>query len=326
MVVIGGIIGAGIFINPHIVAQRLPTDAQVLAAWTTGGLVALVGAFAYAELGRSVSAGRRSIRLLARRHPSARRLSLWMGAADDHRKRRPGCGRRSRSRQYALRLVGRARRLVHDRWRSSPSSPCRSSTISASGPAAAFSMFRRAQSRGARPAHRGGPAVAGGGVCVAGTAPRRRSGRLPSAPRSSRFSSCTADGRTPITSQRRSRTRAATCRSACSRHGDLVVVRLRAREHGLPAGAGHAWPRGRRATPASEAAAMMFGGAGIDSSTAAIAISTFGFLNLAMLAPTRVYYAMAPMACSCQRSRDCTRATDTTTPSWRKPPGHACWP
>ena len=46
-------------------------------------------------------------------------------------------------------------------------------------------------------------------------------------------------------------------------------------------------------TPASKAAALMFGGLGDRFVTAAIAISTFGFLDLAILAPTRVYYAMA---------------------------------
>src|SRR5262245_58882388 len=51
MVVIGGIIGSGIFINPYIVAQRLDTSGLVLGAWVAGGLIALAGAFAYAELG-----------------------------------------------------------------------------------------------------------------------------------------------------------------------------------------------------------------------------------------------------------------------------------
>ena len=37
----------------------------------------------------------------------------------------------------------------------------------------------------------------------------------------------------------------------------------------------------------------MFGALGDRFVTAAIAISTFGFLDLAILAPTRVYYAMA---------------------------------
>jgi len=51
MVVIGGIIGSGIFINPYIVAGRLDSPALVLAAWAAGGAIALAGAFAYAELG-----------------------------------------------------------------------------------------------------------------------------------------------------------------------------------------------------------------------------------------------------------------------------------
>ena len=51
MVVIGGIIGSGIFINPYIVAGRLDSTLLVLTAWATGGAIALVGALAYAELG-----------------------------------------------------------------------------------------------------------------------------------------------------------------------------------------------------------------------------------------------------------------------------------
>jgi APA family basic amino acid/polyamine antiporter len=50
MAVMGGIIGAGIFINPYLVAQRVHTPALILGAWTAGGLIALVGGFIYAEL------------------------------------------------------------------------------------------------------------------------------------------------------------------------------------------------------------------------------------------------------------------------------------
>lgn len=49
-VVVGGIIGAGIFINPYIVARRLDSEALVLAAWVVGGAIALAGAFSFAEL------------------------------------------------------------------------------------------------------------------------------------------------------------------------------------------------------------------------------------------------------------------------------------
>ena len=51
MVVIGGIIGAGIFLNPAIVAQRVHTSAFILTTWAVGGAVALVGALYFAELG-----------------------------------------------------------------------------------------------------------------------------------------------------------------------------------------------------------------------------------------------------------------------------------
>src|SRR5687767_13651283 len=51
MVVIGGIIGAGIFVTPYIVAQRLDTPLLVLGAWVAGGAIALAGAYSYAELG-----------------------------------------------------------------------------------------------------------------------------------------------------------------------------------------------------------------------------------------------------------------------------------
>jgi APA family basic amino acid/polyamine antiporter len=50
MLVMGGIIGSGIFINPHVVALHLHTPALNLLAWISGGVVALLGAFAYAEL------------------------------------------------------------------------------------------------------------------------------------------------------------------------------------------------------------------------------------------------------------------------------------
>jgi APA family basic amino acid/polyamine antiporter len=51
MVVIGGIIGVGIFSNPSSVAARLDSPTLVLLAWAAGGAVAIAGAFAYAELG-----------------------------------------------------------------------------------------------------------------------------------------------------------------------------------------------------------------------------------------------------------------------------------
>lgn len=50
MIVMGGIVGAGIFINPYVVARQLHTPVLILAAWAAGGLLAMIGAFIYAEL------------------------------------------------------------------------------------------------------------------------------------------------------------------------------------------------------------------------------------------------------------------------------------
>ena len=50
MAVMGGIIGAGIFINPYLVAQRVHSSGLILGAWIAGGVIALIGGFIYAEL------------------------------------------------------------------------------------------------------------------------------------------------------------------------------------------------------------------------------------------------------------------------------------
>jgi APA family basic amino acid/polyamine antiporter len=50
MIVMGGIIGSGIFINPYVVARHVGSTPLILAAWAAGGVIALLGAFVYAEL------------------------------------------------------------------------------------------------------------------------------------------------------------------------------------------------------------------------------------------------------------------------------------
>ncbi len=51
LLVIGGIIGTGVFFNTANVAQRVHTPALILAAWIAGGAIAAIGALSYAELG-----------------------------------------------------------------------------------------------------------------------------------------------------------------------------------------------------------------------------------------------------------------------------------
>ena len=50
MIVMGGIVGSGIFMNPYVVARQVHTPFLILGAWVLGGLIALAGAFIYAEL------------------------------------------------------------------------------------------------------------------------------------------------------------------------------------------------------------------------------------------------------------------------------------
>jgi APA family basic amino acid/polyamine antiporter len=50
MIVMGGIVGSGIFINPYVVARRVSTPFLILGVWALGGLIALAAAFIWAEL------------------------------------------------------------------------------------------------------------------------------------------------------------------------------------------------------------------------------------------------------------------------------------
>jgi basic amino acid/polyamine antiporter, APA family len=50
MLVMGGIIGAGIFVNPAEVARHVDTPGLIVGVWIAGGIVALAASFVYAEL------------------------------------------------------------------------------------------------------------------------------------------------------------------------------------------------------------------------------------------------------------------------------------
>jgi APA family basic amino acid/polyamine antiporter len=78
MIVMGGIIGAGIFITPYVVAQQVPSTILILGAWAVGGLIALAGAFIYAELSsqRSTSGGQ-YVYLRDAFHPSLAFVYGW---------------------------------------------------------------------------------------------------------------------------------------------------------------------------------------------------------------------------------------------------------
>src|SRR5438477_11089758 len=78
MIVMGGIIGAGIFINPYVVAQQVHSPVLILGAWAVGGLIALAGAFIYAELsGHSSLSGGQYIYLRDAFHPALAFIYGW---------------------------------------------------------------------------------------------------------------------------------------------------------------------------------------------------------------------------------------------------------
>jgi amino acid transporter len=67
MIVMGGIVGSGIFINPHVVARHVHTPFLILGVWLAGGGMAMLGAFIWAELAtRLPGAGRGNICICAK--------------------------------------------------------------------------------------------------------------------------------------------------------------------------------------------------------------------------------------------------------------------
>ncbi len=55
-IVVGMIIGGGIFVVPNLVARSMPTGASILALWIFAGLLSFCGALACAELGTALPA------------------------------------------------------------------------------------------------------------------------------------------------------------------------------------------------------------------------------------------------------------------------------
>jgi APA family basic amino acid/polyamine antiporter len=79
MIVMGGIVGAGIFINPYVVAQQVHTPVMILGTWIIGGIVAMLGAFVYAELAaRRPAVGGQYAHLREAFHPVVGFLYGWV--------------------------------------------------------------------------------------------------------------------------------------------------------------------------------------------------------------------------------------------------------
>jgi APA family basic amino acid/polyamine antiporter len=79
MIVMGGIVGAGIFANPSEVAHRVHTPFLILGVWVLGGVLALFGAFIWAELAtRLPGAGGQYLYLREAYHPSVAFVYGWV--------------------------------------------------------------------------------------------------------------------------------------------------------------------------------------------------------------------------------------------------------
>jgi APA family basic amino acid/polyamine antiporter len=78
MIVMGGIVGAGIFANPSEVAHRVHTPFLILGVWVLGGFIAMCGAFIWAELAtRLPGTGGQYLYLREAYHPSVSFVYGW---------------------------------------------------------------------------------------------------------------------------------------------------------------------------------------------------------------------------------------------------------
>ena len=79
MIVMGGIVGAGIFANPSEVAHRVHTPFLIFGVWLLGGLLAMCGAFIWAELATRLpgAAGGQYVYLREAYHPAVAFVYGW---------------------------------------------------------------------------------------------------------------------------------------------------------------------------------------------------------------------------------------------------------
>lgn len=81
-VVVGSMIGVGIFLGPRSVAQSLPSPWLMLLAWVVGGILVLCGALAYAEMGAMLPRSGGSYNFIRAAYgPLPAFLNGWSGVA-----------------------------------------------------------------------------------------------------------------------------------------------------------------------------------------------------------------------------------------------------
>ena len=300
MIVIGGIIGAGIFINPYIVAQRLDSSGLVIGAWLAGAAIALIGALAYAELGAMFpSAGGQYVYLRDAYHPVVAFLYGWALLFMIESGAMAAVGMTFA--EYAVRLV--------------TDQPQASAMIGAGGVRAvaigAIVFLSIINYLGVIPGSRllnvfvvlkvsALAVLIASGLFFSGVLDATQEVAAPSS-----LGTIAAFGAAlipivfayggwqsvnyvaeEIRDPKRILPIALLIGTAIVALVYVAINLAYLKALGLGGLAA-------TTTPASDAARLLFGAAGDRFVTAAIAISTFGFLNLCVLAPTRVYYAMA---------------------------------
>ena len=294
MIVVSGIIGSGIFINPYVVAREVDTPFLILAVWGLGGAIALCGAFVFAELGTVVPrAGGQYAFFREAFHPLVGFLHgwalLWIIQSGATAAVAVACG------QYVVRLGGLSPGLA---------------VPIAVALMAALAVFHSA---GIRPGAVlvnvitigktlaiaalviGAFAVGGHGVAGGPLVPARLHG--------AGLVSALFAGLVP-----------AMFAYGGWQNANFIVEEMREPERHLPrailvgvsivvavyVGANVAYvhvlgSQGLAATttPAAELATAVLGPRGADVLSALVIVSTFGFLNLALMTAPRVYFAMA---------------------------------
>src|SRR6202140_4751431 len=79
MLVMGGMVGSGIFINPYVGAQQVHNPRLILGAWIFGGVIGVGGAFIWAELAATLPAvGGQYAYLREAYHPAVAFLYGWV--------------------------------------------------------------------------------------------------------------------------------------------------------------------------------------------------------------------------------------------------------
>ncbi|HEY6147419.1 MAG TPA: amino acid permease [Thermoanaerobaculia bacterium] len=292
MVVVGGIIGAGIFVNPAVVASRLPSGGLILAAWIVGGAIALAGALVFAELAAAIPlAGGEYVYLREAYHPLVAFLFGWASLLLIQ-----GGGIAVVAitfAEYALRLTGRG--LV--------------------GPTplaiAAIALLAGINVLGVKPGSRVlnglvilkiaalGVLIAGGllvppgeAATAAAKAPLPRAGLLGfgAALVPILFSYGGWQSANVVAEETRDPRRTLP-RALVA--GTLIVILVYVAVNVVYLRALGRDGLASTLTPAADAVRRLFGSGTDQFLSAAIAISAFGFLDLSFLAPTRISYAMA---------------------------------